>query len=142
MLKEVLRLTDYKANRLVRTCPTMLDKYASYDDAFGTVNNPLGAYDTATDYDNVPNGAYPNLVFTNPAGQALGTAAPAYAGAAYDAVNGVPVFNGTAGPYSIYIKWRSTEPIVLSPYVFADTHEWDTGLFGKGRIAPTAAVAA
>ena len=135
VLKEVLRLTDYKRNRLVRTCPTMLDKYASYDDAFATLNNPLGAYNDSTDYDNVPNGAYPNVVFTDPTGAPLANnAVPAFAGANYNAVNGVPVSTGAAGPYTIYFKWRSTEPIVLSPYVFADTHEWDTGLFGINNI--------
>ena len=35
VLKEVLRLTDYKKNRLQRNCPTMLDKYQCYDDAYG-----------------------------------------------------------------------------------------------------------
>ena len=42
VLQQVLRLCDKKGNRLVRTCPTMLDKYRSYNDAFGTVNNPIG----------------------------------------------------------------------------------------------------
>jgi len=135
VLKEVLRLTDYKKNRLVRTCPTMLDKYQSYDDAFGAVNNPLGGYDGSSDYDNVPNGAFANLVFTDPAGNPLGTASPAYVGAAYDAVNGVPVVNATVlGSYTVYFKWRSTEPLVLSPFVFADEYEWDTGLFGINNI--------
>lgn len=137
VLKEVLRLCDYKKNRLVRTAPTMLDKYQSYNDAFGAVNNPIGAYDSSSDYDNVPNGAFANLVFTNPTGTPLGTASPAFAGATYDAVNGVPVVNAASGPlgsYQIYVKWRSTEPIVLSPFVFADEFEWDTGLFGINNI--------
>ena len=134
VLTQVLRLADQKKNRLMRTCPTMLDKYALYDDAFGTLNNPLGGYDGSTAYDEVPNGAFLNLVFTDPNGAALGTAAPAYAGAAYDAVNGIPVFNGAAGPYTVYLKWRSTEKLVLSPFVFADAHEMDTGLFGINNI--------
>ena len=135
VLKEVLRLTDYKKNRLVRTAPTMLDKYQSYNDAFGALNNPLGGYDGSTDYDNVPNGAFANLVFTDPAGTPLGTASPAYVGAAYDAVNGIPVVNATVlGSYTVYFKWRSTEPLVLSPFVFADEYEWDTGLFGINNI--------
>ena len=43
VLTQVLRLTDYKANRLQRTCPTMLDTFASYDDAFGSLSNPLAS---------------------------------------------------------------------------------------------------
>jgi len=135
VLKEVLRLTMAKKNRLQRTSPTMLDKYLSYNDAFATVSNPIGGYDVATDYDNVPNGSWYDLVFTDPAGNALGTAAPAYAGAAYDSVNGVPVENGAAAAsYTLYFSWRTVEPLVLSPFVFADEHEWDTGLFGINNI--------
>jgi len=136
VLDQVLRLTDYKPNRRDRTCPTMLDKYASYDDAFGTNNSPIGAYDTAALDTDEGNGAFQGLVFTSPAGVVLGTASPAYAGATYDAVNGVPVASGAtgAGPAQIYIRWRSTEPIVLSPFIFANECEYDTGLFGINNI--------
>jgi hypothetical protein len=165
VLKEVLRLTDYKKNRLVRTCPTMLDKYANYNDAFGTQNNPIGGYDDSTDYDNVQNGAFPNLSFTSPAGASLVSDGlqRAYAGATYVAISGIPtqpqqwvaggyvypagslVFNagnlwlavnpvvntapaapewtdlGVAPAFQeLFIRWRSNEPIVLSPFVFAD----------------------
>lgn len=138
VLREVLRLADKKKNRLVRTAPTMLDKYQSYNDAFGTLNNPLGGYDSMLDYDNVPNGAYPFLEFCDTNGVALPQAltSPAFAGANYDADNGMPVFNAAAaaGPYVINYRWRTTEPLVLSPFVFADECEWDTGLFGINNI--------
>jgi hypothetical protein len=140
VLKEVLRLTDYNKNRLVRTAPTMLDKFQSYNDAYGCLGNPLAGYDAMADYDNVPNGAFPGLVFTDNVGNVLtGTASPAFAGAGYDCTNGVPSFNvgGTApsvGAHTIYVRWRSTEPIVLSPFVFSDENEWDTGLFGLNNI--------
>jgi hypothetical protein len=39
---------------------------------------------------------------------------------------------GTAIP--VYVQFTSTEKLVLSPFVFADTHEWDTGLFGINNI--------
>lgn len=134
VLTQVLRLTDYKKNRLQRTCPTYLDRYQSYNDAFGAINNPLGGYQSATDYAETPNGAFYNLIFTDPTGNPLGTAAPAFGGANYNAVNGVPVSSGAAGPYQIYLRWRSTEKLVLSPFVFSDVHEWDTGLFGINNI--------
>ena len=38
VLPQVLRMTDMKKNRMVRTCPTQLDKYARYDDAYGSIN--------------------------------------------------------------------------------------------------------
>ena len=187
VVKEVLRLCDYKKNRQVRTAPTMLDKFANYNDAFGCLANPLGGYDAMLDYDNQPNGAYSNLFFTDNTanGQNLASSAnlntPAFVGAKYAAVNGVPVAcalwsplptytagqivqsagnvwrqaTGAAGTppvapawvdlgsalsYTaalgspVYVKWRTTEPIVLSPFVFSDEYEWDTGFFGLNNI--------
>lgn len=183
VLREVLRLADYKKNRMCRTAPTMLDKFANYDDAFGCLANPNGGYDAMLDYDNQPNGAYPNLFFMASNGiDKLGSSAsllvPAYVGAKHAAVNGVPVaaaqwqsapayvagnivmYNGNVwralvdvaaasgapaagatwadlgsnGSYTIYIQWRTTEPVVLSPFVFSDEYEWDTGLFGLNNI--------
>ena len=222
VLYEVLRLTDYKKNRLQRTCPTMLDKYLSYNDAYGSLNNPLAGFENTTEAAEVPNGSYPGLVFTDPQGNNLPTAftSPAWYVSAsnyalYDCVNGVPiagsvstglqwsagfiylatqkvVYNGvvyiananmpqslsttppptnigttgttwnpvaitgtsstsqlgpaifgglqggsTVSPCAvqpIYIKWVSTEKLVLSPFVFSDCHEWDTGLFGINNI--------
>lgn len=186
VLREVLRLCDYKKNRQVRTAPTMLDKFANYNDAFGCLANPLGGYDGMLDYDNQPNGSYANLFFTNDLAAAtvlpstsLSLVIPAYAGAKFCSVNGIPtacaawsaappapfvlgnivqsggnvwraivavpvaataptagdwVDLGSALTYTLYIKWRTTEPVVLSPFVFSDEYEWDTGLFGLNNI--------
>lgn len=140
VLREVLRLADKKKNRLVRTAPTMLDKFQNYNDAFGCLANPLGGYDALLDYDNVPNGAFSDLVFTDANGTALTgplgvVVTPAFAGANYDSLNGVPIKRaGQDGPYDIYVKFKSVEPLVLSPFVFSDECEWDTGLFGLNNI--------
>lgn len=97
VLKEVLRMTDYRKNRLQRTCPTMLDKYVSYNDAYGANNNPLAGYENSVDFDNQPNGAWYNVIYTDNTGAPLvgGTQSapvnPAFAGALYCAANGVPV---------------------------------------------------
>jgi hypothetical protein len=120
----------------------MLDKYQRYDDAYGANNNPIGAYDLAPGYDEVPNGAFQQLIFTDPTGGALpavpagGAGTAAFVGANYSCSNGVPTFNALlpAGPYTIYVKFRSTEKLVLSPFIFADQHEMDTGLFGINNI--------
>lgn len=140
VLYEVLRLADYKKNRAQRTCPTYLDTYKSYDRAFGAVNNPLGDYSTSCDSGSVPNGAYWNVQFTDSTGAALTGANYNDGSKVVNVVNGVPVItiNG-AGPapfltYNIFVKFTSTEKIVLSPFVFSDTHEQDTGLFGIQNI--------
>jgi len=136
VLREVLRLADYKKNRLVRTAPTMLDKYQSYNDAFGTLNNPLAGYDGSTSPEQIQNGAFPQLQFTDSAGVPLLNSSPAFAGALYDAVDGIPTASALSVgvSYPIYFRWRTTEPVCVSPFVFADTHEWDTGLFGINNI--------
>jgi hypothetical protein len=41
---------------------------------------------------------------------------------------------GSATSYTLEFRWRSTEPIILSPFVFSDEYEWDTGLFGLNNI--------
>lgn len=136
VLDQILRLCDYKLNRRDRTAPTMLDKYQTYDDGFGTNNTPLGAYDSAALDTDEGNGAFQGLVFTNQAGQEQTNAAGPISGQNYDIVNGVPVANALtgAGPVTLWVRIRSTEPLVLSPFVFADQHEWDTGLFGINNI--------
>ena len=155
VLKEVLRLTDYKKNRLQRTCPTMLDKYQCYDDAYGMPNCPLNGYGTAMDYDGVQNGAFGQIVFTDSLGRPL-TDGQYYANGVlvggqpadqtnglYQCINGLPCLAASAaamGPpdggtsFTIYYQWTSTEKIVLSPFTFSDVHEWDTGLFGINNI--------
>ena len=190
VLKEVLRLTDYKKNRLQRTCPTMLDKYQSYNDCAGAVNNPLAGYESQTDFSETPNGAFYNVIYTTPSGQPLPTSAaqsaaytpayPAQSGlpaANYVSLNGQPAtpadwnpavtypvgslvvyqnviyaavtpvvgvipvapawtaLGGVAGTaFPLFFRWSSTEKLVLSPFVFSDCHEWDTGLFGINNI--------
>ena len=183
VLVPILRMTDLADNRLVRNCPTMLDTFQSYNDAYGTMANPLAGYEGAYDSHKVPNGAHPGLSFVSSTGTALTGVSPqpALAGLPYCQVNSVPtvppawnvtftpavgqlvyylgyVFTclaATAGTLpvpgtanatwsigvqlagaavNVYVKWITTEPIVLSPFVFSDEHEWSTGLFGINNI--------
>jgi hypothetical protein len=133
VLREVLRLTDSQKNRLQRTCPTYPDTYLDYNDAFGTVNNPLGNYSVTATPSEVKNGAYYNVAFTKPDGSALkqvGNDSYVVGALTVNTKNGVPVADGTATAYPIFFSFTSTEKLVLSPFVFSDTHEGDTGLFG------------
>ena len=139
VLNEVLRMVDYGKNRLARTCPTMLDRYKSYADAYASVASPLAGYSEQSPRDQAPNGAFWNIVYTDPTGTPLaGTANPAFAGANYQIINGVPVplvaQEGVATTYTIYFKFTSVEKFVLPPFIFADSAEWDTGLFGINNI--------
>lgn len=144
VLTEVLRLTDYKANRLQRTCPTMLDKYQSNADALNATNDPISGYTNMShDYHEQPNGAWGNVIFTDQAGTPLvGTVAGAYTlpnGIVVNTVDGVPVSTDQGagvvnGLYSVFLKWRTSEKLVLSPFIFAEEYSGDTGLFGINNI--------
>lgn len=135
VLNYVLRLQDYKKNRLQRTCPTMLDNYAVYPAASsqGGVNtatsqsayfqnSPLSTYGGAHAVDEVPNGAFSQWWFCNADGTVLTTN------------NGLPASttSTTSGTHTelVHIRWQSTEKLFLPPFVFADDHEYSTGLFG------------
>ena len=141
VLPQVLRMTDYKKNRLIRTCPTMLDKYQTYSSAAGTINSPLNGFATAMNVDEVANGAFSGFEWTNAQGQPLATAgsvtdATGWVSSAeypYPALAaGVAVAQGTV--FQLYCRFTSCEKLVLSPFVFSDIHEWDTGLFGCQNI--------
>lgn len=162
VLKEVLRLVDYKKNRLTRTCPTMLDKYASYNDAYLAVNSPLASYLDATESAEVPNGAWWNILFCDQTSAVLANQNVVGAYGYYEPVlntlvgfrvaspSGIPVRTGTVGlppaplgkayvvdgvgAYPIFIKFSSTEKLVMSPFIFNDACEWETGLFGINNI--------
>jgi len=157
VLKPLLRMVDYKKNRTQRCCPTMLDRYVFYGDGGVTtssagfvsaVNNPTNGYASATDYSETPNGAFLGFRWTDSAGNTLPNGPPAiYAGggAALNTANGVVNIGGVpcassagigAGTVTtLYCKFTSTEKLVLSPFTFSDTHEWDCGLTGINNIA-------
>ena len=151
--REVLRLTDYKHNRIQRTCPTQLDTYLRNRDMSDTVKDTISGYQNATAVDYVPNGAWAGLTFTDPNGNAGAYAQLSVGGAGagtpitIDTSLGVPTLTnasvggspaGQALPedtsITLYARFRTTEKLVLSPFVFADTHECDTGLFGINNI--------
>jgi len=149
VLNEVLRFVNQKKNRLQRTCPTMLDKYANYAQASPQLNNPQNGYNNATDYDNVPNGAFWNVQFTDANGNVLVgngnylSGLPAGAGNASTQlfVNGIPIYcndstlatNG-AYAYRLFLRFTSTEKLILSPFIFSEECGDETGLFGLNNI--------
>jgi hypothetical protein len=118
----------------------MLDKYASYTAADGAVNNPISSYYNATEAAEVPNGAWGQIVFCDPAGAPLvGAGSYVSGGITVNYVAGVPVrTNPVPGPepaaYPLFLKFFSTEHLVLSPFIFADAQEYSTGLFGVNNI--------
>ena len=116
VLNYVLRLQDIGKNRKQRTCPTMLDRYAIEQNAISFPNSPLGGYANRYSSDESPNGAFSQWWFTDAAGAPL--------------AGGVPVTVLLQQVYTVYIRWQSTEKLLLPPFIFGDSHELSTGLFG------------
>jgi hypothetical protein len=170
VLKEVLRLRDFKKNRIASSCPKIMDRYAVNSDGADTVASALGGFNNFVGEGSTPNGAWWNLVYCNSQGQALvgGVNALGQVGAYLTTVpgvyqmflNGIPIrtpgigayasttlmlqaLTGVVGAqpaadtfYTIYLKWSTTESIVLSPFIFASGAEYEeTGLFGINAMS-------
>jgi len=143
ILYEVLRLSDSGYNRAQRGCPTYLDTYASYNSAASTLDNPLAGFENAGDKASVPNGAFWNVQFTDEAGVVL----PATANTAGSYVSGgvtvpynaqgVPLYASAMGVANIpiFIRFTSTEKLMLSPFCWNDKHENSSALFGIQNIS-------
>jgi hypothetical protein len=148
VLNELLRMVNQKKNRLQRSTPSMLDKYGVYQESDAALNNPLNDFNSATDYDNVPNGAFYDIYFTDANGVRLTDVAGDYADAVGGGlvtrfVNGVPVVggqnaNGNAGnlktAYTVYFTFKATEKLILSPFIFSEECGDEVGLFGVNNI--------
>lgn len=142
VLTEVLRLTDYAPNRMQRTCPTMLDKYQQNASGLNANNDPIAGYATSQySPDEIGNGTWDSIVFTDAAGQRLVGDGTYVCGSGLTVayVDGVPVSTAQAGGavnglYQVYLKFRTTEKLVLSPFIFSEEHSQDTGLFGINNI--------
>lgn len=159
VMKELLRLTDYAANRSIRTAPTMLDRYVLNADAANTVNSPFSGYENAVTDAEVPNGAWWDIVFADPntSSALVGTGsyanAPGAGGVAnaaqIDYVDGVPqrfasgdvaeaAWYAAGGYYTMAVRFRTQEFLMASPLIFADSHEESVGIFGCNNLQVTA----
>lgn len=97
--------------------PVMYDTYHSYADAVLANNNPNGSYVVQSDYDIAPRGAY----FVD------------------------PVMTGnTIGPgaKTVNIKVSVVEPLLISPFIFADPKSNNGGMAGIQNLTFTANLAA
>jgi len=124
-LYELLRLTNMKKNHLQRTTPTMLDKYADYNQSNELDNNPIHGFGKALESDNVPNGAYSNVQFCDANGNAVTEQTYALPKAA-------PASKKLQK--TIYYKYTVTEKLVLSPFIFSEENDDEVGLYGINNI--------
>lgn len=146
VLYEVARLVDTTPSKLSRTTPSYLDKYVSYNSAVGAINSPLASYFDATDYENLPNGAFWNVKFQTPTGADIPNSATTYSdGVGNDIAcfNGIPCLSpagtgattGTAiGTYPIFLFFQATEKLFLSPFIWNEVVGDEVGLFGLNNL--------
>jgi len=134
VLNYVLRLQDLAQHRKQRTCPTMLDLYAynppnSYTQGGQPLydNSPLNGYGVRYTSDSSPNGAWAEWWFCDSTGAILASPGlPVAATGTTAAYTG----GGTGTTQTVYLRWQSTEKLLLPPFIFGDAFELSTGLFG------------
>ena len=108
-------------------------------------NSPINCFLNEHNVDEKPNGSWGDFQWTNSDGSiAAGTLATPVAVTtvasgtnSYDFIGGQPVFpSGAAAAqvYRLYFRFKSTERLLMSPFIFADDHEVSTGLFGIQNI--------
>jgi hypothetical protein len=154
VLPQVLRLSDMAAARKQRTCPTQLDKLYSVPETVGfrsatgtylltpqsVLSSSGGGYgESASATEDVACGSWPDFRFeaqTAGAGDAYSLAVAGYEGLP------CPTGAGDDGPFLINCSWRTTEKLVLPPFIFGDEYELSTGLFGVQNIQLTVNMAA
>jgi hypothetical protein len=142
VMTQLLRLQDYKKHRKVKTCPSMLDKYVTYPTNGPTLqtNSSINGFEKENNVDEKPNGSWGQFQWTQADGSLPGLGAvngPRPGGGAdYDFLGGVPIARALnlSGPFTLYFRFRSTERLLISPFIFADDHQISTGLFGVQNI--------
>lgn len=113
VLPALTRMNDKRQlMRFNGTTPVMFDTYGNYTDAVGAVNNPLGSYGNIADNDLHPRGSFVlNSVY----------------GATKD--NPLPVGDG-ASSLTFYVEFTSTEPLLISPFIWANPQSNSMGFYG------------
>jgi hypothetical protein len=92
-------------------CPTAFDTYYNYSDATLASNNPNGSYYNSADPDLQPRGAFGQI----------------------DDISGNTIQTGT-DVKDVYIKVTTTEPLLISPFIFADPKSNNMGFYGVQNL--------
>jgi hypothetical protein len=107
---QLLRFNDRRElARYNNACPTMYDSYLNYDEALGTNNNPLAGWNNVSnDQDFQPRGSFKIL-------EVLGNA---------------PKADGVDNARTVTVRFKTTEPLMLSPFIWCDPKSNNQGLYG------------
>jgi hypothetical protein len=116
VLPAMLRFNDARElQRYNGYTPTQWDSFLNYSDGVGANSNPLGGFQNSGDMDLLPRGAWVL--------DAVSTNAP---------VAGVLTANTPAAGYTgaLYVQFTVTEPILISPFIFADPKCNNQAMYG------------
>jgi len=107
-------------------------------------NSPLNSFLNEHNVDEKPNGSWGDFQWCQSDGSAPAAGATtavltvASGTTTYNFNYGQPVFASgsvtSSSVYRLYFKFKSTERLLMSPFIFADDHEVSTGLFGIQNI--------
>lgn len=117
VLPALLRFNDRRElARYNGYCPNAFDTLARYSDGLGSNLNALGDFNNPSDNDLMPRGSWVL--------DAVGVAV----------ANGLVVPSvlplGSGAPQTIYVQFTSSEPLLLSPFIFADPKSNNQGIYG------------
>jgi hypothetical protein len=121
VLPALLRFNDRRELQRYNGYTTVApDTVGSYKDGLGTALNPLGSWANTSDNDLFQRGSFQliGISTTAPVGGAL---VPPF-------VAPVPLVNTIA--QQIYVQFQVTEPLLLSPFIFADPKSNNQGFYG------------
>lgn len=104
------------------TTPVMPDNYLKFEDARNATNNPLGSYSNSEKtHDYHARGALPitgvRISFDNGNTWAPGS-----------------IYNQGAGNALVELKFKTTEPFMCSPFIFAHEHVNSQGFYGVSNL--------
>lgn len=142
-LNEMMRLTDFRDNRLQSLTPTLQDTYAKFNDAVQASNNPLGGFFDSDLDKEVARGSYSMLSFCSQTGglgaQTLVTNVVAGVNLVIDNFGNLVYQNTTGAGVDVpantvqtaYLRFTATEYLQCSPFIWnmAQAKD-DVGLFG------------
>ena len=122
VLPALLRFNDRRELQRYNGYTTVApDTVGSYKDGLGTALNPLGSWANTSDNDLFQRGSFQLIGIT--------TTAPIATGAlAFPLVTPAPLVLGV-NP-DIYVQFQVSEPLLLSPFIFADPKSNNQGMYG------------
>lgn len=109
VINAILRSNDQRELMAYNgTTPTAFDTYQNYSDGTLANNNPLGSFSNVSDNDLVPRGAFNITIGANPV--------------------------GTGAAQSVDVTFETAEPLLVSPWLFADPKSNAQAIYGVTNL--------